>query len=522
MKIVSSAVMRELDRRAIEEFGIKSRDLMDRAGHGVATSVRRLAETFGYANPYIHVIAGRGNNGGDGFAAARYLKDMGFAVEVWLAGTIPQVSGDAAYFLSRCKQAKIPVEELPTLEDWQEAIANPLIAEIVVDGVLGVGIKGPPRGPVAGAIQYIRAQADEAVIVSIDVPSGLNADSGLPEGDAVKADLTVTMGLPKRGLVNPAAIDYVGTIEVVDIGLPSELVNEAEADDLAMIYVSDLYQFYPRRFRNSHKHQYGHALLIGGGAQYTGAMTLAARAAVRSGVGLVTVVVPEALRQTVATAVPEAMVLGAPQETGGTFSEAAWSLIRDLMAGKQAVMAGPGMTRSAVTRRFVENLLAECQCALVLDADALTVFAGDLACFRGAADRLVITPHPGEAAVLLGLNSAQVQADRIAAARMLVEQTGAIVVLKGAGTIVAGPGFSPHVNMTGNPGMAKGGSGDVLSGLMAGILAQGFSAFTAACAAVYVHGRAGDLGAWRKCQVSLTPSDIVDELPFAFRDLSLR
>ncbi len=522
MKIVTAAVMRELDRRAIEEFNIKGVALMDRAGNGVAHAVRRLADVSGFNHAFVHLIAGRGNNGGDAFVAARYLKELGFGVEIWLAGAIAQVTGDAAFYLSKCKTAKIRVEELPTMEDWQDAIRHPLAAEIVVDGVLGTGITGPARGPVAGAIQYIRAQANEALIVSIDIPSGLNADTGVPEGDAVAADVTVTMGLPKRGLVAPAAIDHVGAIEVVDIGLPAEVVADADADDMEMIYLPDLQALFPRRPRNTHKGDYGHLVIVGGGASFTGAVTLAARAAARSGVGLVTAVVPQSLRPIVATAVPEAMVAAAPESAGGALAENAIEAVRPFLVEGRAVVLGPGLTRGPAARALVEALIRETPGPLLVDADALALMAGEPEQFKRAARPVVLTPHPGEAALLLGVTAADVQADRVAAARALADRSGAVVVLKGAGTLVAQRGRALHVNVTGNPGMAKGGAGDVLSGLLGGLLAQGYDPFAAACAAVYVHGRAGDLSAWRRCQVSLTAGDLIEELPYAFRDLSLR
>ncbi|HMP75283.1 MAG TPA: NAD(P)H-hydrate dehydratase [Kiritimatiellia bacterium] len=522
MKIVTAQTMRELDRRTTEEFDIKGTVLMERAGNGVANAVRRLAEISGFHSAFVHLVAGRGNNGGDAFVAARQLKDLGFGVEVWLAGSIAQVTGDAAFYLSKLKTAKIRVEELPTMEDWQEAIKHPLAAEILVDGVLGTGITGPARGPVAGAIQYIRAQANEALVVSIDLPSGLNADTGVPEGDAVAADVTVTMGLPKRGLVAPAAIDHVGAIEVVDIGLPAEAVADADADDVEMIYLPDLQPLFPRRPRNTHKGDYGHLVLIGGGASFTGAITLAARAASRSGAGLVTAIVPHSLRPVVATASPETMVAGAPETADGALAETAIDVIRPHLAPGRTVVLGPGLTRGPAARALVEFLVREAPGPLVLDADALAVMAGEPELFRGAKRPILLTPHPGEAALLLGTTAAAIQSDRIGAVRALAEKSGAIVVLKGAGTLVARHGHNIFVNTTGNPGMAKGGAGDVLSGLLGGLLAQGYDPFAAACAAVYVHGRAGDLSVWRRCQVSLTAGDLIEELPFAFRDLSLR
>lgn len=522
MKIVTTSTMRELERRTIDEFNIKAEILMDRAGFGVANAVRRLADVSGFSSAFIHLVAGRGNNGGDAFCAARHLKDMGFSVEVWLAGSLNQVAGHASLYLSKLKSAKIRVEELPTLEDWKAALAQPLPAEILVDGVLGTGITGPARGPAAGAIQYIRAQANESLVVSIDVPSGLDADTGRAEGDTVMADITATMGLPKQGLVEPAAIDYVGTIEVVDIGLPREVVADADADEREFIYLADLQPLFPRRKRDTHKGHYGHVLLIGGAQGYSGAMSLAARAATRSGAGLVTAVVPEGVAARVAVSTPETMVVGAAQNGEGALATAALPTIRQHLEHAQAVLIGPGLTRGDDALQLVRAVVRESSVPVVVDADALAVMEGQVDYFNKAQKPIMITPHPGEMAMLLRREVADVQADRIGTATRVARAIRGVVVLKGAGTVVACEGKPTQINITGNPGMATGGTGDVLAGLLAGLLAQGYSPYDAARAGVYVHGRSGDLAAWRKCQVSLVASDVIDELPFAFRDLTLR
>ena len=250
MKIVTTAQMRELDRRTIEEFGTKGDVLMDRAGQGVADVARRVAETAGFVNPWIHLVAGRGNNGGDAFAAARHLKDTGFAVEVWLAGSANEVQGDALLHLSRMKKAGITLRELPTKEDWDEAAKEKGWADIVVDGVLGTGGQGPARGPAVGAIQYINAQSGEALVVAVDIPSGLDGDTGAAGGAVVRADVTVAIGLPKRGLLEPAALDYVGCLEVVDIGIPADFIGQMDLEpDRELIHWSDLKPLFPPRAR---------------------------------------------------------------------------------------------------------------------------------------------------------------------------------------------------------------------------------------------------------------------------------
>lgn len=515
--------MREMDRRTIEEFEVPGQALMERAGTAVAHAVARFANICALAGRAIHLIAGRGNNGGDAFVAARHLKEMGFGVELWLAGSPAQLAGNAAFFYSKLKSKKIRLEALESVEEWEMAIRNPPLADIIVDGVLGVGARGPARGPVAGAIQYIRSQQNNALVVSIDVPSGLNADTGVAEGDAVFADFTATIGLPKRGLVSAAAHNHVGMLDVVEIGLPAEVVAEAGASDIELIHYLDLRRYFARRDYDTHKGDYGHALLIGGGGAYTGAMTFVTRAAVRSGVGLVTAIVPQSLRPILAGASPEAMVAAAPESEAGTLTEEAIEVIRSYYAPGRTIVIGPGLTRSPVARKLVETIVKEAPGPLLVDADALVVMAGEPELFARAKHPVVLTPHPGEAAALLGCTVEEIQSDRIAAVRTLVKRSRAVVVLKGAGTLVGSPDDPKiWVNCCGNPGMARGGSGDVLSGLLGGFLAQGIAPLRAACAAVYVHGAAGDFASLRRSQLCSATSDIIEELPNAFNDISVR
>lgn len=523
MKLVTAAQMRELDRRVIEELGTAGHELMDWAGQGVADIARRLTEVAGFFSPHIHLFAGRGNNGGDAFAAARHLKDMGFSVEVWLAGAANEVKGDALKHLSRMKTAGVHLEELPTKEDWEDARADRVHADVIVDGILGTGSAGPARGPAVGAIQYINALAQDALVVAIDIPSGLDADTGAAEGDVVKADVTATMGLPKLGLVAPAALDYVGCVEVIDIGIPDEFVAQLSATgDREMIYLPDLKPLFPRRPRASHKGRYGHVLLVGGARGYTGALALAARAALRSGAGLVTALVPAGIANVVAAASQETMVHPGPETDLGSLSADAWAAWRPRLGEFDAVLVGPGLTRHEQSRKLVEQVLADVTVPLVLDADAVSVFEGDAKGLAGAKAPLVITPHPGELARLVKAKVDDIQQDRCGAARAAAEATKATVVLKGAGTVVAAKGKPLAINMTGNPGMATAGSGDVLAGLLVGLLGQKLKPFDAARAAVYLHGRAGDTAAWRKSQAGIVAGDLVEEIAYAFRDLSLR
>ena len=523
MKLVSVSQMRELDRRTVEENGTSSKTLMDRAGQGVADIASRVAEAAGFIHPTIHLFAGRGNNGGDAFAAARHLKGMGLSVEVWLAGAENEVHGDALKHLSQMKSAGIVLHEFPTKEDWDQEMPFRAFGDVLVDGILGTGTTGPARGPAAGAIRYINAHSHDSLVVSIDVPSGLNADTGAAEGDVVWADVTATMGLPKKGLVQPAAFDYVGSVEVVDIGIPEEYISQLQVEsDLEMIYLTDLKPLFKRRPRASHKGNYGHVLLIGGARGYSGSIAMAARAAMRSGAGLVTALVPEGISHLVAGASLESMVIGAKETPTGSLSAEIWAEWKNRIDSFDAILVGPGLTRDSQSLTLVRNILRESTVPLVLDADALTVLEGQPHWIERAKCPVVLTPHPGEMARLFSRKVEDIQKDRCGMALEAARVTHATVVLKGAGSVVAQENQPLSINMTGNPGMATGGSGDVLAGMLTSLLGQKFQPYDAARAAVYLHGRAGDMVVCRKSQAGLVATDLIEEIPYVLRDLTLR
>ncbi len=523
MKIVTTEQMRELDRRTIAERGITGEELMDRAGAEVAAAVRYLAGISRYEETPVLLVAGRGNNGGDAFVAARHLKDDGVDVEVWLAGEADAVSGDALKHLSRMKSASIPLRELPTKRDWEDVLESGEGGGggIIVDGVLGIGISGPARGPAAGAICYINALAKRNLIVSIDVPSGMNADTGEAEGDVVTADMTVTMGLPKCGLIEPRAINHVGALEVADIGIPPALYRHIESGK-ELITASDLRGLIARRPRNAHKGMFGHVLIIGGARGYAGAIAMACESALRSGVGLVTAMVPAGIAPIVAGIVPEAMVHSGLEIENGSLSADCLSRWGRGINDFDAVAIGPGMTAHEQSRILVEWILAECRKPLVIDADALNVCAGRIEFIRKANCPIILTPHPGEMARLMATESAAIQSDRFKWARKAAEDTHATVVLKGAGTVVAAKDTPLHISLTGNPGMATGGMGDVLCGLIAGLAAQNLKPFDAARMGVYLHGRAGDNVAWHSSQAGMIAGDVIEELPTVLRELTIR
>jgi hydroxyethylthiazole kinase-like uncharacterized protein yjeF len=522
MRAVTASRMRELDRRTIEDHGVAGEILMERAGEGVAEHVMFLAEARGLAGCRVDCFAGKGNNGGDAFVVSRVLAEAGYAAETWLAADADAVTGDARVHLDRMLAAGVPLHVLPDASAWDALKRErPSGGAIVVDGLLGTGTEGPARGVAAAAIDYVNALAGDASVVAIDIPSGLNADTGECAGPVVRADVTVTFAYPKCGLLAPGAAECVGNVEVQDIGIVGE-PDQAGPDEPVLITPSDLRAVFPSRRRVSHKGTYGHALLIGGSSSYRGAMLLAAAAAVRSGAGLVTVLVPGEQACVGAGAVPEAMFQSGRTNVDGALAADCLEVWGRDVSEFDAVLVGPGMTTRPDTRAIVETVLAACTAPVVLDADALNVCAGATELLRDARGPVVVTPHPGEMARLLGIDAASVQADRVGAARQAVARFGGTAVLKGAGTLIAAEGRPLHLNLSGNPGMAKGGMGDVLAGLLAGLLAQGITPFSAACAAVYLHGLAGTLAAWHGSQSGMTAGDVVVELPSAFRRLSGR
>jgi NAD(P)H-hydrate epimerase len=518
MNFATAIQMRELDRRTMTEGGVPGTVLMERAGLGVAQIIRQQARCRHRERSPVLLAAGCGNNGGDAFVAARHLAQMGFTPRVFLATTAHRVQGDAAHHLELLRRDGIPLIECPDVQDWSCEKINPPAGSIFVDGLLGTGITGAPRRAVAAAIRFLNQMAGRGPIVSIDIPSGLNADSGQAEGDAVKADLTIAIALPKTGFSQPAALEYLGRLEVVDIGIPKSFLP-AFKNGLELITASEVRSILPRRRHDSHKGNYGHLLIIAGARGFTGAAALAIRAAIRSGCGLVSAVVPCSLVNAIASQVPEAMVYPGNETETGSLAPDALAATGRPATDFTAIVAGPGLSQHDVTRQLVKALLVQTAVPLLLDADALNVIAPHPELLRTAKAPVIITPHPGEMARLMGTTAAEIQSDRLAAVKKAAELTGAIVILKGAGTLTAQTGQTTYINICGNPGMAKGGMGDVLSGLAGGILAQKINPLQAACAAVYTHASAGDLAAAIQSKTAMSASDIVKAIPAIFRFL---
>lgn len=483
MKAVTAAQMREIDRIAIEERGVPGLTLMERAGRAVA---REALDRYQAESAII--LAGKGNNGGDGFVAARLLHEAGVRCRVDLFADPDSLSGDAlANYL-----------ELPGgVEKRERENAAGLAADlerydVAIDALLGTGVRGPVSGAMAEAIEALNAS--RAPVLAVDIPSGLPADGQPPEGPCVRAASTVTMGLPKIGMLIHPGVEMTGVVSVADLGFPRDLL-ESDSILVDALEPAEVGAMLPSRPRDGNKGTFGKALILAGSIGMTGAAILAARAARRSGAGLIYCAVPRGLESLLDTLPIETVKRLVPSHAGGRFDAASLGAALEWAAMCGAAALGPGLSTEPGVPEFVHGFLEGFGGSLVLDADGLNALGREPEALKRRAAPTLITPHPGEMARLTGNSIAEIQADRLGAARAFAERYGVVVALKGAQTIVADPDGRASINGSGNTGLAKGGSGDVLSGLLAGLLAQGLDCGRAARIGVFLHGLAADLAA---------------------------
>jgi len=524
LPVFTAAEMRALDARAIRELGIPGTQLMEAAGSGAA---RLITRRFGpLRGRRIVILCGKGNNGGDGFVVARRLRAAGARVDVFLLGRRGEVRGDAADALRRYPGRVGEITAEAGLDAVERAMGG---AHVVVDALLGTGMDGMARGLGASAIERLNhvTEAGEdrpphlpphPPVVALDLPSGLSADRGVPTGPTVRATLTATFGGLKRALLLEPAASWAGEVVVIPIGLPD---GETERDVATFLLEdADARGALARRPADAHKGQYGHLLVVAGSRGKTGAAALAARAALRSGAGLVTVATPASQQPIIATLGVEHMTHALPETAAGALAKAALGPIRELAAGMDAVALGPGLSLHPEAQALARALVADLPRPMVVDADALSALAGHLDILAGAPGPRVLTPHPGEMARMLGVTVAEIQSDRLERTRAFAVEHRVWLVLKGARSVVAAPDGRVWINPTGNPGMAKGGSGDVLTGMAGAFLARGLTPAAALQAAVYFHGLAGDLGRAERGEEGLIASDIVEAIPRALSPAS--
>ena len=520
MEILTAASMRRVDARTIGEYRIPGLSLMESAGRGVAEALAEEIPRLGSRR--VVVFCGKGNNGGDGLVAARHLLRTGVTPHVLLVARGDDLAGDAAANLARAREEGVTIYELGDEGAWSRKLPELDRHTIVVDALLGTGVAGGARAMTARAIDAINGCP--ATVVAIDLPSGADADSGWLQGPTVRAHRTLTLCRPKPCLVLEPAASHAGPWRVLDIGIPDEAVA-IERTDLEWLDADAAAPLMPARPQDAHKGTMGHLLAVAGSRGKSGAAAILARAALRSGVGLVTVATPRSIQSIVAAAQCEIMTEPLVETRAGALGRAAGAVALGLLATRDALAVGPGLGTAVGTRAAVLKLLAGRAAPTVLDADGLNAFStggGARARLRAGRHALVLTPHPGEAARLLGTTVREIQNDRLGSARRLAAGTGATVVLKGRRTVVAHADGHASFNSTGNAGMATGGTGDALTGILGALLARGLSGFDAARLGTYVHGAAGDLAAGRFGEDGLIAGDLIDALPQVLRMLAVR
>ena len=517
MRVLNTRQMRDADRRTVEEIGIPSIVLMENAGRQAVAAMEAAFEDLGDSR--VGVICGRGNNGGDGFVVARTLIQRGVDVLVFLLGSVSEVKGDARTNLEVLGHIGLTVVEITSAQEWELHFTELSECDLVVDAILGTGF----RGQLSGLLETVVADVNGmgVPVVAIDLPTGVSADTHVLEGTAIEASMTVTLGAPKIPLVLPPADSHGGDLVIADIGIPYPVFDELEGDHLELLTRERMREIVPSRAADSHKGDFGRVLIVAGSLGRTGAAHLAALGALRSGAGLVTIATPKSCVPVIAAMAPEYMTEGFDETPSGTIDFSAVDRVLDLTADVIAI--GPGLGTAPGTAAFVHALLERAGVPLVLDADALNAFAGepDRLMGRDGVD-VIITPHPGEMARLLNVPTEAVQANRVAHAREFATAHRVHVVLKGHRTVIAGPDGRTFVNLTGNAGMATGGTGDLLTGMLAAWFAQLLDAEAASNLAVYLHGSAGDLAEADEGEVALIASDIAARLGDAVLELTAR
>jgi NAD(P)H-hydrate epimerase len=509
MKLVTSASMREIDHITIHDRGIPGPQLMENAGRGIAEGI--LSDVI--ENPEsakVAVFCGKGNNGGDGFVVARYLKEAGANVSIFFLGPADGLSDNARLNLDRIDRTAISLNEIKSIDD----LPDTLECDFIVDAVFGTGFSGAPRGLAAEMIEYIDLQ--DAEIIAVDLPSGLDADTGQAEGAVTEADHTYTLALPKYGLYVTPGRELSGTVTTVPIGVPDNVIESVGLKD-ELITPETVIDLLPYRKPDAHKGNFGRLFVLAGSVGMTGAAAMTAEAANRTGCGLIKLGCPRMAQPVLATKLTEVMTCPLPDVAKkGVLALRSLGEIRSFVDQHDAVVVGPGMGTHHETKELVRRLLSNLNKPTIVDADGLNNLAGATDIIKECPSPLVLTPHPGEFARLTGEEAPPDYRDKADMVRKAAAEFNAVIVFKGSPTLVADPDGLCYFNQTGNSGMATGGSGDVLSGMIGSFLAQGMRPIDASICAVFIHGLAGDLAAEELTERALVAGDIIRYLPVAF------
>ncbi len=505
MKILTADQMKNVDRRATDRFGISSLVLMENAAIAVVDAIAEHYSSCERAS----IFCGTGSNGGDGLAVARHLESRGIVPSVFIVGDRRKYTGEAAANLTICERLALPMHDITDVDSLNSALVHAADADVVVDALFGTGLNRAPEGIYAEVIGSMNELG--LPIVAVDVPSGANASSAEPFDPCVQAAVTVTFAAPKICHVFEPAAMLCGEVIVADISIPDAAIQD-EGVTLALTTPADVRPHIAPRLASTHKGTYGHVGIVAGSPGRTGAAVMCARGAIRTGAGLVTVATdPEAAKLVNAGSI-ESMTYPLERE---------WSRpeVTKFLSGKDAVLIGPGLRDDEESYAFVRDVVATVEQPLVIDASALNAFAGQAKAINPKQRSRIITPHPGEMARLLGISTSDVTANRVEIARQAARVCNCVAVLKGHQTLIADPEGHVNVNPTGNPGMASGGMGDVLGGMIAAFLARGVDPFDAACAAVYLHGFAGDLLKEEMGDTGLAAIDLAERIPLAIQRL---
>jgi NAD(P)H-hydrate epimerase len=525
VKLMNSARMREMDRYAIDVLGVPSTLLMTNAAQHVAAAAASLLRVNGCAA----VFCGSGNNGGDGIAAAMYLKKQGLNVRVFLTGSREKMTPDTLEMERRFKEQDGTVEDFAEAADAEYYVNR---CDVIIDAIFGIGLNTDLRSSALDAVRLINASP--ACVIAADIPSGVEADTGRILGEAVIADVTVTFSFAKPGLFVEPGCACCGDVRIVDIGIPSELTANAETDCYA-VTAEDI--SLPRRQKVSHKGDYGRDLIIAGSVGFSGAPVLAAKAASMTGAGLVSLGVPEAIYQIAAVKCDEEMPFPLPCTAEGSLAGLASYAILDRLKKADVCLLGPGLGRSQSVDEIIYAVIRNSTAPLILDADGINAVAGNIDILDEARCPIILTPHAGEfkrlianistGAANISTGAANIsngnydisESSRLDSARRFAARFGCILVLKGHRTIIALPDRTAYVNTTGGPAMAKGGTGDVLAGIITSLVGQRFPIKDAVLAAVFLHGLAGDMCVAHSGEYSVTAGNIIAMLPEAIKSV---
>jgi hydroxyethylthiazole kinase-like uncharacterized protein yjeF len=516
MKILTAKQMQQVDKKAINKIGIIGPILMENAGIQITNEIVKKFPDI--QDEKVVIVAGKGNNGGDGFVVARHLYNRGCRPVVLLLAAKKDLKGDAALNAGIADKVGIAIKEITSSRQWDAQKKLLSKATLLVDAIFGTGLTQPARGIYATVIQDINKS--KAFKVAVDIPSGLSSDTFSIIGPCVRVDLTITLAAAKVAHVFPPAEDCVGELKIGDIGVPPFLFEDEEFK-LEMVQMERIRPYFERRKRDTHKGTYGHLLILSGSLGKTGAAAMAGKAALKMGAGLVTAGVPKSCLPIVARSVMELMTEPLPETDKGTLSVEALPEILRLLKDKDAMMLGPGISTHESTAELVLALLPRIKVPVVLDADALNILASKPDILKSMSDPVVVTPHPGEFARLTGLSTKEVLDRRLELVPRFAKKFGVYVVLKGYRTLTSTPEGKTFINPTGNPGMATAGSGDVLSGMIASMIIQEKNILDAILTAVYIHGLSGDIGAVRLGEKALTAGNMITYLPAAMKSLGM-